>query len=548
MSIVKVTLPGGEIPVNGKQVSFVAPCDCTNVEGLSIEGEVYTVVDAMGQCVTGKGGAFCAGSVVSVILNVEDKKAFIQNLSTYTKEETLSSSTKTALGLGEDAVPDDAFASLGWHTWRRRAEESGYVTNSVVGDKIVRTLANTSVSTVLYYSDSYTITENEKFLLDNPSSITFNPASIDSTTFKTDVAGKYLSGNSGESSYILLMDSDASKINTEYELNSEGKYAFVIKGQTILTRDYYENIGEYEYVTSPNRHAYPDSGREGIFTYEYLGAPLSNAKEAYGLRLHWWKRRTEESGYALAYGAVNSVSFRWDATRFTSKPLYYSNNASIDDNNKIILSNPSSVTVNVMSTTNVTIPKGSYVSEATDGSADVYFVFDQPITRFTASAVGDGTWYVTTNQSVQKVAVEEYTNIGECEYVSSPDRNAYPDSGNEGIFSYQYLGVPFENAREGAKIVTGSYAGTGTYGSGNDNTLTFESTPKLLFIACDPNVYRAIIMTIGGGTVMLFGSSGSGVDTMPVSYTENSISWRNTSSAEKQLNKAGVIYEYIAIL
>ena len=79
MSVVKITLPLGEIPVNGKQVSFAAPCDCDKVTGLSIEGETYTVCDAMGRTATGIGGVFCAGSIVSVILSVTEKKAFIQN-------------------------------------------------------------------------------------------------------------------------------------------------------------------------------------------------------------------------------------------------------------------------------------------------------------------------------------------------------------------------------------------------------------------------------------------------------------------------------------
>ena len=79
MSVVKITLPLGEIPVNGKQVSFAAPCDCDKVTGLSIEGEIYTVCDAMGRTVTGIGGVFCQGSIVSVVLNVTEKKAYIQN-------------------------------------------------------------------------------------------------------------------------------------------------------------------------------------------------------------------------------------------------------------------------------------------------------------------------------------------------------------------------------------------------------------------------------------------------------------------------------------
>lgn len=79
MSVIKVTLPLGEIPVTGKQVSFTAPCDCIATEAIQIDGENYTVCDSMGRCVTGKGGAWSAGEIISVILDVENKKALALN-------------------------------------------------------------------------------------------------------------------------------------------------------------------------------------------------------------------------------------------------------------------------------------------------------------------------------------------------------------------------------------------------------------------------------------------------------------------------------------
>lgn len=79
MSVIKVDLPLGEVPVMGKQVSFKAPCDCTVTEAVQIDGVNYTVCDALGRCVTGEGGVWAAGEIISVILNPEDQKAYIQN-------------------------------------------------------------------------------------------------------------------------------------------------------------------------------------------------------------------------------------------------------------------------------------------------------------------------------------------------------------------------------------------------------------------------------------------------------------------------------------
>ena len=112
MSIVKVTLPGGEIPVNGKQVSFVAPCACAVTDGLQIEGENYTIVDALCNCVTGKGGRWEVGAVVSVILDVDKKLAYLQNGNLAAEQVALAEATATALGLSAGASVDDALGKL----------------------------------------------------------------------------------------------------------------------------------------------------------------------------------------------------------------------------------------------------------------------------------------------------------------------------------------------------------------------------------------------------------------------------------------------------
>ena len=81
MAKIRLTLPGLEIPVTGKQVTFKAPCDCSIVECIEIDGVDYTVVDTMGNVVTGSpaGGTWSAGAKVSVILDVDDRKAYLLN-------------------------------------------------------------------------------------------------------------------------------------------------------------------------------------------------------------------------------------------------------------------------------------------------------------------------------------------------------------------------------------------------------------------------------------------------------------------------------------
>ncbi len=78
MANIKLNLAAA--PFTGQLVTFCAPCSCADVtEGLVINGETYTVCDAMGVCVTGIGGAWCEGATITVALDVENKKAYLQN-------------------------------------------------------------------------------------------------------------------------------------------------------------------------------------------------------------------------------------------------------------------------------------------------------------------------------------------------------------------------------------------------------------------------------------------------------------------------------------
>lgn len=77
MATLTVTLPAGTTVVNGKQVTFRAPCDCTGISGIVISGTTYMLVDATTEQITGH--TFKKNAMVSVIMDTENKKAFVQN-------------------------------------------------------------------------------------------------------------------------------------------------------------------------------------------------------------------------------------------------------------------------------------------------------------------------------------------------------------------------------------------------------------------------------------------------------------------------------------
>lgn len=98
----------------------------------------------------------------------------------------------------------------------------------------------------------------------------------------------------------------------------------------------------------------------------------------------------------------------------------------------------------------------------------------------------------------------------------------------------------------GVKIETGTYTGTGTYGSNNPNSLTFSFEPKLVIIV--PNgSYHGGCFVLGASTAQIFGLSSSSV---VCTFSGNIISWYSTASSgttNYQLNVSGILYKYIAI-
>ena len=106
------------------------------------------------------------------------------------------------------------------------------------------------------------------------------------------------------------------------------------------------------------------------------------------------------------------------------------------------------------------------------------------------------------------------------------------------------IAIPADQIKDGVKIATGSYTGTGTYGSSHPNSLTFEFEPKLVLV--NENSQYGLI-AIKDCTAAL-----AAVNTMEqrVTWGNRTVSWYCTGtnqSAYTQYNAAGTTYNYIAI-
>ena len=145
------------------------------------------------------------------------------------------------------------------------------------------------------------------------------------------------------------------------------------------------------------------------------------------------------------------------------------------------------------------------------------------------------------------------------DYINAPDPHAYSDGVFDG-WAYTALG---KIAALGARIETGSYTGTGTYGSGtNANTLSFGFEPKLVLVQSADNgtsnsgAHTAWAWVRGVGkalTYKVYSSDNQIVRReVTIEWSDNGVTWYaptnvSTSNADVQLNKSNIMYYYLAI-
>ena len=104
----------------------------------------------------------------------------------------------------------------------------------------------------------------------------------------------------------------------------------------------------------------------------------------------------------------------------------------------------------------------------------------------------------------------------------------------------------------GLLLYTGSYRGTGTYGSSNPTSITFPFEPIIWFTPEDRYAsnymgsYGIVVLSMFGEDYEITGfPSSSGVT--KIKKVGNTLSWYNETSAGYQLNGSGTTYYYAAI-
>lgn len=205
------------------------------------------------------------------------------------KATLLKDATAALFGLDSTAVPDDILAALGRYKqywWRRRAPKTtGYIEKLTDITSDVRL----DVGTWLFYK-TMTISQTDGAMsLSDP--ITISPLNADTIVAQAPV---YCT-RSGTNVIYLVPDNataytstnsyyDSSKTVVSYDYDDNYYIKLTGSGnpraQVVSSQYVVGSPGDWYYLQSSDRSAYPDSGTSGGYEYEYLGIPFDNAVTA----------------------------------------------------------------------------------------------------------------------------------------------------------------------------------------------------------------------------------------------------------------------------
>ncbi len=110
-----------------------------------------------------------------------------------------------------------------------------------------------------------------------------------------------------------------------------------------------------------------------------------------------------------------------------------------------------------------------------------------------------------------------------------------------------------------AAIVTGTYTGSGGFGSGSPNTLTLGFAPKLLLIMNNAGTGATMTVIIPGAYSFGFTPADATANTAEIAagpallhrmrtyLSGTTVSWYSAVSAAMQMNTQGTVYYYVAV-
>ena len=429
------------------------------------------------------------------------------------KANLLKDVAALTLGLTGDAVPNDMFNVLAHagdlHVWRKTVvnaseKPAGYT----LGAETTKTLGLTRNSD----SSSWAITVElaSSVSVDDAGNVTLvsptKPSIYANNEFSDLFSGKF-----------FRMYSIGSYV-TESELYNNEVY-FVPSGNKLILR-----------ADTSGSKFYLDLGMKLVTGYAKVPAgttvtyPVSTNRNAYQ------EGEYGKAGYTLGDVKTGTFQIGQGATTIAANRaiIKYGASVSVTDTGTASIANESELTVTSDSS-----------QSAVDKLKGKFFRFSQ--LPFSSSAFSVGEFYFFPANTV-------FTKQSSGNWYASKYQTVTSHGKTEPEYTIEYLGCLGDKAR--VQVV--SYVGTGTYGSSNPNSLTFDFVPKLISVS---GYYKSNSLLYG---MFLYPQTGYGITLQP-SYSGGgffsritcktsgkTVSWY-ADDAGYQLNLAGVTYTAIAI-
>ncbi len=449
-------------------------------------------------------------------LNGINTEGFQQVGTPLNKANLLKDATAAQIGLPTSTTPDGMFSALAntgeLHVWKKTVVVGSYYIGATQGNYgcICRNTGSASFGVKIQYASEITVDSHENRNLVSPSDMTIiaNNSGITSPS-ATSVA------NTLKGKFIRLAG-----IPDGYQ-NSELKYAvgsvfYCPESISCFVKDVFNDGNRYicldEIKNVPTK-------TENVVTY-----PVSTNPNAY---------QEEDDAKAAGYvvGEVETGEFQLSATP-TSNMFYVNAAITVTDNGDITFPDGYHFISVGQNSSGITAAKevvGNFISLYQTKYAGSFEVGDVWFIPSDATTAGPTTYkgiYVNKRQRVTGyAAIPAGTTI-------------------------EYLGKLGDKAR--VQVV--SYVGTGTYGSSNPNSLTFDFVPKLLFVMMNATTKTSVgAYPYANGWENMFiwayGVSKTTVSRYELSFEQNgkTISWYSYQSDDRQCNWSGVKYTAVAI-
>ena len=264
---------------------------------------------------------------------------------------------------------------------------------------------------------------------------------------------------------------------------------------------------------------------------------------------HWWKKEVA-NGYVeqLTQG---SGSFNV-ADHEAGRTIQYARSINIDQNNGAVsLQNPTTIVITPANRSQVYNElRGSYVLGAESDPANIHKI-DLDATGNVDYNGDDVTlwFYGQYTYSVSSTVESSVTTM-----VVSPNRNQYPDDGQQDGATYTYQGN-FLLDGPGIHAEYGEYTGTGTGGVNNKTSITFSKVPRLVIIyGYEGSRMSALSSSDYNAGIWVYNSeflTSTSATELSAQLNGTTLSYWGTYADYNdrlQFNRSGMIYQYIGFL